>query len=307
MKQIAHRPGVNRNLLLLHFTVLIWGFTGTLGKLISLPAVSLVWYRVFIASVSLLTYFVLTKANFKVTKINILKFVANGALVGAHWILFFASIKLSTVAVSLVCLSSITLFTAIFEPLINKKAISRLEILVGILIITGILIIFKFETKYTKGIVCGLASALAGSLFAIINARLVKYHKAPVIAFYELSGAFGWITIFLFLSGGFAHFAFPGMADIGYLLLLGTVCTSVAYVAGVYVMRELSAFRVALITNLEPVYGILIAFIFFGDLNKMTPGFWAGAAVILLTIIMYPVARKRMGLKSAAVNNELPA
>jgi drug/metabolite transporter (DMT)-like permease len=301
------RRAVNKNLLLLHFTVIIWGFTGTLGKLISISAVSLVWYRVFIASASLLIYFLISKANFKVSRAYLLKFIGNGALVGAHWILFFASIKLSTVAVSLVCLSSITLFTAVFEPLINKKKVSRLEILVGVLIITGILIIFKFETKYTKGIIAGLSSALAGSLFSIINSRLVKNHKAPVIAFYELSGAFGWITIFLLITGGFAHFSIPGTTDIAYLFLLGTVCTSVAYVAGVYVMRELSAFRVALITNLEPVYGILIAFIFFGDLNKMTPGFWAGAGVILLTIVMYPVARKRMGLNAPSVNNDLPA
>jgi drug/metabolite transporter (DMT)-like permease len=301
------RRAVNKNLLLLHFTVIIWGFTGTLGKLISISAVSLVWYRVFIASASLLIYFLISKANFKVSRAYLLKFIGNGALVGAHWILFFASIKLSTVAVSLVCLSSITLFTAVFEPLINKKKVSRLEILVGVLIITGILIIFKFETKYTKGIIAGLSSALAGSLFSIINSRLVKNHKAPVIAFHELSGAFGWITIFLLITGGFAHFSIPGTTDIAYLFLLGTVCTSVAYVAGVYVMRELSAFRVALITNLEPVYGILIAFIFFGDLNKMTPGFWAGAGVILLTIVMYPVARKRMGLNAPSVNNDLPA
>lgn len=285
---------VNKNLLLLHATVVIWGFTGTLGKLISIPAVGLVWYRVLIASVSLFLYFIARKKNLRVTKITFLKFILNGALVGAHWILFFASIKLSTVAVTLVCLSSITLFTAIFEPIINKKRISRLEILAGILIITGIILIFKFETNYTKGIILGLLSAVFASLFAIINSKLVQRHQAPVIAFYELSGAFLWITIYLFVTSGFTQKIVPTTADIGYLLLLGTICTSMAYVAGVYVMRELSAFRVALITNLEPVYGILIAFLFFGDLNKMTPGFWAGALIILSTIMLYPVTQKQL-------------
>ena len=274
--------------------MIIWGFTGTLGKLISIPAVGLVWYRVLIASVSLFIYFILSKSNLKVNKSTFLKLIANGALVGAHWILFFASIKLSTVAVTLVCLSSITLFTAIFEPLINKKRISRLEILAGILIITGIILIFKFETNYTKGIILGLLSAVFASLFAIINSKLVKQHQAPVIAFYELSGAFLWITIYLLASSGYTSKMTPTTADLGYLFLLGTVCTSLAYVAGVYVMRELSAFRVALITNLEPVYGILIAFFFFGDLNKMTPGFWAGAMIILSTILLYPVAQKQL-------------
>ncbi|MDR3694820.1 EamA family transporter [Mucilaginibacter sp.] len=285
---------VNKNLLLLHGTVIIWGFTGTLGKLITIPATGLVWYRVLIASVSLLLYFIAVKKDFRVSKITLLKFVTNGALVGAHWILFFASIKLSTVAVTLVCLSSITLFTAIFEPVINKKRISRLEILAGVLIITGIILIFKFETHYTNGIIAGLLSAVFASLFAIINSKLVKQHQAPVIAFYELSGAFLWITIYLFASSGFNQTMVPDTADIGYLFLLGTICTSLAYVAGVYVMRDLSAFRVALITNLEPVYGILIAFFFFGDLNKMTAGFWAGAVIILSTILLYPVTQKQL-------------
>ena len=263
MEQVKGNSTVNKNLFLLHCTVVVWGFTGTLGKLISIPAIGLVWYRVLIASVSLLLYFFFTKTGLKVSKKSLLKLIATGALVGGHWILFFASIKLSTVAVTLVCLSSSTLFTAIFEPLINKKRISKLEILAGALIISGIVVIFKFETQYTKGIITGLASAIFASLFAIINSKLVKNHAAPIIAFYELSGAFLWITIFLFVSSGFNKSIVPSNSDIGYLILLGTVCTSVAYVIGVYVMRELSAFRVALITNLEPVYGIVIGLRFF--------------------------------------------
>jgi drug/metabolite transporter (DMT)-like permease len=285
---------VNKNLILLHCTVLVWGFTGSLGKLISIPAVGLVWYRVLIASVSLLVYFIICRTNFRVSKFSFLKLIANGALVGGHWILFFAAIKLSTVAITLVCLSSITLFTAILEPVINRKRISKLEILSGILIICGIVLIFKFETQYTKGIIAGLSSALLASLFAIFNSKLVKNLNAPVIAFYELAGAFFWITLFLFFAHGFNKSITPTRVDIVYLVLLGTVCTSVAYVIGVYVMRELSAFRVALITNLEPVYGIIIAFFFFGDLNKMTPGFWAGAVVILSTIMLYPVTQKQL-------------
>jgi drug/metabolite transporter (DMT)-like permease len=260
-QNVAPAP-LNKNLLILHFTVFIWGFTGILGKLITIAAVQLVWYRVLIASVSLFLYFNFNKTVLKVSRSTFLKLVFTGALVGGHWILFFLSIKLSTVSVSLVCLSSITLFTAIFEPLINKKRISKLEIIAGTLIVTGILIVFKFETQYTKGIIAGLTSAVCASLFSIINARQVKHHQAPVIAFYELAGAFVWITIFLGLTHGFNQSMLLHQADIGYLLLLGTICTSLAYVAGVSVMRELSAFRVALITNLEPVYGIIMSFVF---------------------------------------------
>jgi len=286
--------GLNKNLVILHFTVFIWGFTGILGALISIPAVDLVWYRVLIASLSLFLYFKFNKTAFKVNRKTFFQLAFTGALVGGHWILFFAAIKLSTVAVTLVCLSSITLFTAIFEPLINKKKISKLEILAGSLIIIGIILVFKFETQYTKGIIFGLISAVFASLFAIINSRQVKKYEAPVIAFYELSGAFVWISIYLVFTNGFNHTLFLKNADIGYLLILGTICTSLAYVAGVSVMRELSAFRVALITNLEPVYGILLAFVFFGDMNKMTTGFWAGALIILSTIFLFPVAQKQI-------------
>ena len=222
-----------------------------------------------------------------------------GALVGGHWILFFASIKLSTVPVTLVCLSSITLFTAIFEPLLNKTKISKLEIMAGLLIITGIVLIFKFESHYTKGIITGLISAVCASLFSIINSKFVKKYEAPIIAFYELTGAFFWISIYLLFTSGFNRALILKPSDIGYLVLLGTVCTSLAYVAGVSVMRELSAFKVALITNLEPVYGILMSFIFFGDMNKMTIGFWVGAVIILSTIFLYPVAQKQIAKRKS--------
>ncbi|GAA3984841.1 DMT family transporter [Mucilaginibacter dorajii] len=285
---------LNKNLVILHFTVFIWGFTGILGQLITISAVQLVWYRVLIAFVSLFLYFKFSKTDFKVDRKTMVKMVFTGGIVGAHWVLFFASIKLSTVPVTLVCLSSITLFTAIFEPLIKKTSISKLEILAGLLIITGIVLIFKFETQYTKGIIAGLASAVCASLFAIINSTFVQKKEAPVIAFYELTGAFFWISIYLLLTNGYNQKLLLKPTDIGYLVLLGTVCTSLAYVAGVSVMRELSAFRVALITNLEPVYGIIMSFIFFGDMNKMSLGFWAGSVLILSTIFLYPVAQTQI-------------
>ncbi|OCX51534.1 permease [Mucilaginibacter sp. PPCGB 2223] len=294
------RTGLNKNLLILHFTVFIWGFTGILGALIHVHAVYLVWYRVLIALCTLFLYFRVSKVQFRVDRATFLKLFFTGALVGAHWILFFESIKIATVSVTLVCLSSMTLFTAIFEPLINKKRISRLEILAGVLIICGIVMIFKFETQYTMGIITGLLSASFSSLFGIINSRQVKKTEPPVIAFYELGGAIFWITLFLLFTGGFNRDMKLIPSDIGYLLILGTVCTSLAYVAGVSVMKELSAFRVALVTNLEPVYGIIMAFVFFGDLDKMTAGFWAGAIVILSTIFLYPVVQTRVANRKKA-------
>ncbi|WP_214070198.1 EamA family transporter [Mucilaginibacter sp. dw_454] len=285
---------INKNLLILHFTVFIWGFTSILGALISISAVQLVWYRVLIALLSLFLYFKFNKTGLKISRETFLKLFFTGALVGGHWILFFASIKLSTVPVTLVCLSSMTLFTAILEPIFNKTRISKLEIIAGLLIITGIYLIFKFETQYTKGIITGLLSALFASTFSIINSKQVKKIEPAIISFFELLGALFWASLYLIFTGGFNEKMLLKPSDICCLLLLGTVCTSLAYVAGVSVMRELSAFRVALITNLEPVYGILMSFVFFGDMNKMTGGFWVGAAIILSTIFLFPVARTRL-------------
>lgn len=299
MTQRTANNSLTKQLIILHITVFVWGFTGILGQLITIPAVNLVWYRVLIAAVSLFFYLFFSKKLKGINKKTISKMALTGALVGGHWIFFFASIKLSNVPVTLVCLSSITLFTAILEPIINKKSISKMEILAGILIISGIVLIFKFESHYTKGIIAGLISAIMASLFSIINSRFVQTIEPPVIAFYELSGAFVWISLYLLATGDFSTTSIPNGNDIAYLLILGTLCTSVAYVAGVSVMRELSAFKVALITNLEPVYGIILAFIFFGDMNKMTPGFWAGALIILSTIFLFPYAQKQIARRRA--------
>ncbi|HEY1024088.1 MAG TPA: DMT family transporter [Sphingobacteriaceae bacterium] len=301
------KNSLNRSLLTLHVTVLVWGFTGILGALISIPSVQLVWYRVLIAFITLLIYFKARKTSLQVTRETFTKLFLTGAIVGAHWILFFQSIKASTVSVGLVCLSSLTLFTAILEPLLKKKTISAIEILTGLMIITGIYMIFKFETRYTIGIICGLGAAFCGSLFSIINSKQVQNRPAPIISFYELIGAWVWISIYLFSTDGFNSSMNLSTTDLIYLLILGTICTSVAYVAGVAVMKQLSAFRVALITNLEPLYGIALAFIFFGKKEEMTPGFYAGATIIMASIFLYPFVKnrleKRKATRSPADNN----
>ncbi len=284
---------LTRNLTILHLTVFVWGFTGILGALISIPATQLVWYRVLIAFITLLIYFKITRISLKVSTEVFLKLFFTGAIVALHWILFFQSIKSSTVSVTLVCLSSLTLFTAILEPLLKNQKISKFEIITGLIIICGIYMIFKFESRYTEGIIYGLLSALCASIFSIINSKQIQNRPAPLISFYELIGAWVWISIYLLLSGGYTASMKLNFSDMIYLIVLGTICTSIAYVAGVAVMKELSAFRVALITNLEPVYGIILAFLFFGKREQMTPGFYVGAIVIMAAIFIYPVIRKR--------------
>lgn len=290
---LTKTTALHRNLLILHLTVFVWGFTGILGALISIPATQLVWYRVLIAFVTLFAYFKIAQIPLKVSKAVFLKLFFTGAIVGLHWILFFQSIKSSTVSVTLVCLSSLTLFTAILEPILKNQKISLFEIVTGIIIICGIYMIFTFESRYTEGIIYGLISALCASIFSIINSKQIQNRPAPIISFYELIGAWVWISLYLFISEGYTASLRLNLDDLLYLLVLGTVCTSVAYVAGVAVMKELSAFRVALITNLEPVYGIILAFLFFGKREQMTAGFYAGAAIILGAIFMYPVIKNR--------------
>lgn len=294
---LSKQTAVNKNLIILHLTVFVWGFTGILGALISIPATQLVWYRVLIAFLTLFVYFKATKISLRVSRNVFLKLFFTGAIVGLHWILFFQSIKSSTVSVTLVCLSSLTLFTAILEPIFKKQRISVFDIITGLTIICGIYLIFRFESRYTEGIIYGLVSALCASIFSIINSKQIQNRPAPIISFYELIGAWVWISIYLIIIGGFTASMSLDFADLMYLLILGTVCTSLAYVAGVAVMKELSAFRVALITNLEPVYGIILAFIFFGKREQMTPGFYAGAVIILSAIFIYPVIKNLRRVK----------
>jgi len=284
----------NKNLYILHATVVIWGFTGILGALISIDAVQMVWYRVLIASASLFLYFIFTKTSIKVSRKQFLQYFFTGSIVALHWVLFFYAIKVSTVSVTLVCLSSFTLFTAILEPLIKKQAVEKADVFIGLVIILGIYLIFKFESQYTLGIIFGLSAALASSLFSIINSTFIQKSEAKIIGFYEMAGAFFWVTLYRLFDQSLITENFNlSLQDWLCLIILGTICTALAYVAGVSVMRTLSAFRVALITNLEPVYGIILAFLFFGKQEAMTLGFYMGAVLILGSVFLYPIYKKR--------------
>ncbi|WP_409151448.1 DMT family transporter [Sphingobacterium sp. BS-2] len=285
---------INRNTLILHFTVLIWGFTGVLGELITVSALHLVWYRVLIAAVSLVLYYIFTKRTLLVPKDQLLQYLGVGMIVGLHWVLFFHAIKVSTVSVTLVTLSSVTLFTAILEPIINRKRISIADVIVGLVIILGIYLIFKFEFKYFWGIVYGLSCAFCASIFSILNARMVKKGSPTTITLYEMVGAWIGVSFVMFFTGDFDEQMVLSQSDLLYLLLLGVVCTAIAYVLGVAVMRELSAFTVALTTNMEPVYGIILALLIFGQKEAMSTGFYFGAVIVLAAVFVYPYLKTKI-------------
>lgn len=272
----------NKNTLLLHLIVFIWGFTGILGALITIPSQNLVWYRMAIAILFIFLYVFTTGANLKTNPITGTKFLATGIIISLHWIFFFEAIKVANISVTLACLSSATLFTAILEPIIQKQKIVLYEILLGIAVIIGLLIIFKFETQYQRGIFYTLFSSLMASLFTVINGNYAKKHSPGKIAFYEMSGGFIAISIYLLLTSNInMSLLMISMHDIAYLLFLGTICTAFALIASINVMKELSPFTVTMTTNLEPVYGIIMAYIFFDQKEKMSTEFYFGTIVIL--------------------------
>lgn len=259
-----------------------------------MPAMELVWWRMLIAALSLFAYLLYKKQPILLEPINILKLTGIGGIVALHWIFFFQSIKVSNVSVALVCLSSTALFTSFLSPIINRKGFSVLDLSVGLVIIGGIYLIFHFETRYTEGIMYGLGTALLASLFTIINEKQIRNREAVMISFYEMLGGFLIISMYLLATFHSSDYHLSlNLSDFVYLMLLGTVCTAVAYVTGVSVMKEISAYTVVLTTNLEPVYGIVLAFFIFGEKEHMTPGFYAGALIILLSVFVYPILKRR--------------
>lgn len=284
----------------LHLIVIIYGFTAILGKVITLPADQLVWYRMLIATTTFFILFMIKRTNFLMPIKEVLKILGVGIIVGAHWVTFFGAVKLSNVSVTLGCLASATLFTSILEPVFFRKKLNAVEVIIGVLIIIGLYLIFQFETKYWQGILTAIISAFLAGLFTVLNRKLVAKHKARVISFYEMLGGFIGIAIYLVVSGSMSTgLARPTGMDIVYLLILGLVCTAFAFVIQVDVMRHLTAYIVALTINLEPVYGIILAFIFFSDSELMSTGFYLGTIVILLSVFGYPVYNQYFSRKKA--------
>lgn len=285
-----------RNHLLLHFIILIWGFTGILGKLITLPSGPLVWYRMLIACAGIGVYLFVSGPK-QIPKIkNMLLYILVGFVVAAHWITFFESIKVSTVSIALACLSSTTLFVAFLEPIFYKRKIVWHEVLLGLVVIIGLGLIFNFEPKYHLGIGLAILSAFLAAVFGTVNGILVRNDKSKIISFYEMLGGVIGITIYFLSSQKFEVFTtLPTFADLIYLLILGLICTAFAFVVSVEVLKYLSPFTVTISINMEPIYAIILALLFFGEEEKMTVGFYLGAGLILATIFTnaYLKAQKR--------------
>ncbi len=286
------------SLIHLHFIVFIYGFTAILGKLIAIDSLSLVWYRMGLASVFILVYIRVSKFQLRVTRKTLLWFTFAGIVVALHWVTFFWAIKVSTVSIALAMMSTGAFFTALIEPIVFKRKVIGYELFFGLLVIIGLYLIFRVESGYTQGMIIALVSAFLVAIFSIINAKLVKEHKPSIISFYELSLGTLFLTILLGVRGSFNTDFFVLMpSDWWYLIILSLICTSYAFIVSVKIMRVLTAYTVMLTNNLEPVYGILMAWAFFGTEEKMSPLFYVGALIILLTVIANGILKHKASNK----------
>lgn len=286
----------NKNLLLLHFIVFIWGWSPILGKLINLEGIiayQLVWFRMLITVITIGIYLVVSKKSIKLPSKDIVKLLGIGAIIAFHWFAFYHAINISNVSVTLVAFSTGTLFTSLVEPIFYKRKIIRYELVFGMVIIAAIAMIFKVETQYTLGIMFGMLAALTSSFFTVFNGLLVQRIPSPTIAIYELTGGFIALSIFLFFKEEFTPSFFSINAKgLGWLAVLSILGTAYPFIASVNLMKKISPYTVTLTVNLETIYGIIIAYILWKKDEAMTPGFYLGTFIILSVIFGNAIMKK---------------
>ncbi len=278
----------------LHFIILIWGFTAVLGLLISIPVVETVFYRTLIAAAVLGVLLLYRRRNFYLGRQQILQILGTGSLIAAHWILFFGAARVANASVCLAGMATCSLWTSLLDPLMSRRKFQWYELWLGLMVIVGLYIIFRFEFNHALGLTMAVLSALLASVFTIINSQFTRHHNPYMITFYEMIGACLSIVLFFpfykaFMSEEGILYLVPSLGDWGYLLILSLVCTVYAYSASVELMKYISAFAMNLTTNMEPVYGIILAVLVFGEKEQMTPQFYLGTAIILLSVLAYPV------------------
>jgi len=282
----------------LHFIIFIWGFTAVLGALIHLDYFSLTWFRMGLALLFLGAY-ILLKPNIRqqITHTDLkaqLRYLLGGVIIALHWIAFFYAIKVSNVSITLVTLSSGAFFTSLLEPLLFKRKIYFYEILLGILILGGFFILIKIEKIDFYGVFFALIAAFLSGLFSVVNGIYIKNRPGIQLSFFQLFYGFLFLTIVLLLNGKLLQLPMPHVSDWLFLILLASICTAYAFTQSISLMQYLSPFTVMLSINLEPVYGIILAVLILGDREKMSSGFYLGAAVILFIIVFNAVMKYRL-------------
>ena len=272
----------------LHFLVFIAGFTAILGKLITNSPVSIVWHRMFIALIVIFLFVAITRKKLKTSYQNILKYAILGFVISLHWITFFMSIDYSNVTIALSMMSTTAFFTSFIEPFFFSRKIIAHELLLSILVIIAIFLILNSELNYSVGIILGIFSAFFASIFSVLNGLLIKNEKAYKISFYEFLFGVVFISIFLIITGRLDDLLIESFFSVNYLYIsiLGVVCTAYAFIAAVYLLNYITPYSAVLTYNLEPVYGILLALIIFGESEQMSSNFYIGLLLILFSVFL---------------------
>lgn len=289
--------GSRSDYLQLHFIVFLWGFSAILGKLISIPAVEMVFYRAILAVLGMGIVILITKGSFRITRIQLIRLFLIGLIVAVHWMAFFGSARVSNVSVSLVGFATNSLWAALLEPLFNRTRIKKFEVILGLVVIAGLYLIFSVDFKYTAGLLLGILAGFTSALFSVFNSKMVKQVPAFTITFYEMFAVFIAIGLFLpvyqsFWTNGVLQLI-PTAMDWVYIALLAGVCSVYAYSVAVELMKKISVFVIQLALNLEPLYGIIMAVIIFGQTEKMSVNFYFGTGIILCAVFSYPLLKNR--------------
>ena len=284
----------------MHISILLWGFTGIFGKAIEMNAVMIVWYRMIISAVALIPFMVKHKQFILPDKKRFASIIITGFVVCLHWLTFYASIKASNVSIALSCFASVSLFSALLEPLLYHKKINKQNIILALFVLVGIYIIFAFQQLYAMGIVLALISALLGALFTILNKIFVSNDEPAPVTFIELLSGFVFLSILLplILPAFNVSFQIPSTIDWVWLLLLSVVCTSVAFTLSLEALKKVSAFTMNLSVNLEPLYSIVLAIILFKENELLNNGFYIGAVIVISSVFIHSLLQYRVRDKS---------
>ncbi len=280
----------------IHFCVVLWGFTAILGKLISMPALPLVWWRMLVVVVLLMLLPRVWRGLRAMPARLLWSYAGVGVLVALHWLTFYAAIKLSNASVGVTCMALGTVFTALIEPWLTGKRLSKREFALGLTVLPGVaLVVDGIPDGMLIGVVVGTISALLVAFFNSLNKRLVEHGDALSVTALEMAAGVAAITLIAPLSGmlspafGGNPFLLPDPRDAAYLALLAVACTLVPFVLSLLALRHLSAFGTQLAVNLEPVYAIALAMLLLGEQHELTPRFYLGVSIILGAVLIYPL------------------
>jgi len=288
----------------LHIAVFLAGFTGVLGKLIQLNEGLLVWYRLLF-SIVLLAAIALYKKEFKqISRSDFFQIAGVSMILAFHWVAFYGSIKYANASVAVVCISAAGFFSSLFEPVITGKKFVWVEMFLGLLSLLGIYIIFDFHPQYKTGIIFGIVAAVGSAIFPIYNKKLLHKFSPQVLTFYEFVGGLIFLTFLLplyFVCFGKPDYYIPDLADLFWLLVLCIFCTVLAFQLQLNALTKISAFTSNLTYNLEPLYGIVLAFVILGEGKTLHPQFYYG---LLLIVAAVSIQMIRVYLQSKIIENQ---